>query len=158
MLFKNSPHGASLSVHYEVNEFMSLVKDFITPYLQTIDPAIEVDMSAGEFDLYLYIEGLGWEDTDRYELDTIDKLAAAGFGMDGGENLEEALRLMCPGRSVKYTLDARTNEVILESYGEGKQLLEAVENLYESLDDLNREEAAELIALLYQKVKQLNWR
>lgn len=156
MLFTNSPQGASLSVHYEVEIFIDLVTEFIEPFLQKIDPEITINISQGEHYMYLYLDGLGWDEIS-YDDKTIDKLHEAGFGMDGLQNMNRAITLMCPNRSVTHELDSRGENVCLRARGDGQSVLEAIESIYNSLDDITRADAAKLISSLHKQVRELNW-
>lgn len=160
MLLTKSPQGASLSVYYEVRDFEKIVVGFIQPLLQKIDPAITIEMTEGENDLYLYINEFTYSEEGKYPYssDTLHKIRELGFSEDGYENLENALRLMCPGRVVSFTVDVRQEGVIVEFGGEGSEILRDVEKLFNDIDNLNREETAQRVGVLYKKLKELNWK
>ena len=156
MLLENSPHGAVLSTFYELDKFKSVVVDSVLPHLHKIDKSITVEITEGEYDLYFYIDGWSWEACTLKE-SVVNKLKDMGFSSDGGENLETALALISPNRTISYTMDARMDGVILEFGGEGNEFAKELEELFNEIGSLNRNETANRIGLLYKKIKDMRW-
>lgn len=160
MFLNQCKNGTVLSTYYTKAEFEKIVSDFLDPMFEKIHKdisyRIEYLNSDVHIDFPVFVDNMEyWTPAEDAELKALED---AGFSEHGHENFEKILEQMCPGEEITTLVDQNNETVTMEFYGKGNEIITMLDDLYNELPNLDRDDTALVIAKMHKLLKkEWNW-